>query len=91
MTYGHDVEEYPSHIMTMSFMRIVGMRMVVQIWALLGMVELIVVIILTKSIARRYRRWERILLRIPANSIYYRVVWVVIVCHAFLFFWGWNV
>lgn len=58
MTYSHNMKKHPSHIMTMSFMRIVGMRMVVQIRALLGMVEFLVVVILTEPIIRCNRGWD---------------------------------
>jgi len=65
-----------------------GMRIVVQIQALLGVVELVVVVIL---IIWRYRRRYRILLRIPANSAHDRVIWVMNVCHAPLPFRRQNV
>lgn len=50
------MKEHSPHIMTVSFMRIMGVRMVMQIWALLSVVELVVMIILTKLIIRCYRR-----------------------------------
>ena len=68
-----------------------GMRMVVQIRALLGVVELVVVVILTELIIWRYRRRDRILLRIPANSVHDWVIWVMNVSHAPLPFRRQNV
>ena len=74
MTYSHDVKEYSSHIVTVPLVRFMSMRMIVQVWALRRAVELIVVVIVTKSIIRCYRRCDRISLRTPANPIQYWVV-----------------
>jgi len=80
VTYSHDMKEYSSHIVTMTFRGIMGVRMVMQIRALLHRaVELVIVVIVTELIARCYWRWDRILLRTSANSIQHRVVWVTAV------------
>lgn len=62
MTYSHDMKKHSPHIMTMSFMRVMGVRMVVQIRSLLGVVEFIIVVVLTKPIIWCYWRRDRILL-----------------------------
>ena len=55
--------------------------MVMQVRALLRVVELVVVVILTKLVIRRYRRWDGILLRGFAKPIHRWVIWVMITRH----------
>ena len=75
ITYSHDMKEHSPHIVTVSFVRVMGMRMVVQIRTLPRAVELVVVVIMTKSIIRCYGRRDRIFFWTPStNSIQYGIV-----------------